>query len=58
MLVELMRNSANMPLDYYKEVTSSYCKRIDAMDMRAVEDYMNLFERNDYMWDILYKEIL
>jgi hypothetical protein len=58
MLIELMRNSASMPLDYYKEIISSYRKRIDDMDVQAVEEYMDLFERNDYMFDIFQKEVL
>ena len=58
MLVELMRNSASMPLDYYKEIILSYRKRIDDMDIRSVEEYMDMFERNEYMFDILQKEVL
>jgi len=58
MLIELMRNSASMPLDYYKEIILSYRKRIDDMDIRAIEDYMKLFQRNDYMFDIFQKEVL
>ena len=58
MLIELMRNSASMPLDYYKEIISNYRKRIDDMDIRAIEDYMQLFKRNDYMFDILQREVM
>ena len=58
MLVELMRSNAQMPLDYYKEIISSYRKRIDEMDIRAIEDYMSLFERNNYMFDIFQREVL
>jgi len=58
MLIELMRNNASMPLDYYKEIISSYRKRIDDMDIRAIENYMKLFKRNDYMFDILQREVM
>ena len=58
MLVELMRNSSSMPLDYYKEIISGYRSKIDKMDIRAIEEYIALFERNDYMFDILQREVL
>ena len=58
MLIELMRKSASMPLDYYKEIILSYRKRVDDLDIRAVEDYMKLFRRNDYLFDIFQKEVL
>lgn len=58
MLVELMRNASSMPLDYYKEIVGSYRKLADELDIRAVEDHMALFERNDFMFDILQKEVL
>ena len=58
MLVELMRNNAQIPLDYYKEIISSYRKRIGEMDIRAIEEYMSLFERNEYMFNILQREVL
>lgn len=58
MLVELMRNSATIPLDYYKEVINSYRRRSESLDIRAIEDYMDLFKRNDTMFEILQKEVL
>ena len=58
MLVELMRNSSRMSLDYYKEIILSYRRRIGDLDIRAVEDYINLFERKDYLFDIFQKEVL
>lgn len=58
MLVELMRNSASMPLDYYKEVINNYRRRSETLDIRSVEDYMDMFKRNDTMFDILQKEVL
>ena len=58
MLVELMRNSASMPLDYYKEVINNYRRRSETLDIRSVEDYMDMFKRNDAMFDILQKEVL
>lgn len=58
MLVELMRNNAVLPLDYYKEIINAYRRRIESLDIRAVEDYMDLFMRNEGMFEILQKEVL
>lgn len=58
MLIELMRNSKSLPLDYYKEVISNYRKAIDSLDMRAIEEYMELFDRNEYLFNILQREVL
>lgn len=58
MLVELMRLSASMPLDYYSELIRAYRKISEELDMHAVEQYIELFERKDYMFDILQREVL
>lgn len=58
MLVEVMRRQASLPLDYYKEVISSYRKIADELDIALVEDYMALFKKNDFMFDILQREVL
>ena len=58
MLVEVMRRQASLPLDYYKEVISSYRKIVDELDIALVEDYMALFKKNDFMFDILQREVL
>ena len=58
MLVELMRNSASLPFDHYKEIMSSYRKIADELDIRAIEDYISLFERNDYLYDALQREVM
>ena len=58
MLVELMRNSARMPLDYYKEIIASYRERIESLDIRAIEGFISLFERNDYLFQIFQREVL
>ena len=57
MLVEVMRRQS-LPLDYYKEVISSYRKIADELDIALVEDYMALFKKNDFMFDILQREVL
>lgn len=58
LLVEVMRRQAFLPLDYYKEVIVSYRRISDEIDIRLVEDYIDLFKRNDFMFDILQREVL
>jgi predicted transcriptional regulator of viral defense system len=58
MLVEAMRNQKTLPLDYYKEIISSYRARIDSLDVQQVERYIALFERNTFMLDIFQREVL
>ena len=58
MLVELMRASASMAPDYYAELIGSYRRLVDELDLYAVEEYMDLFERNGYMATILQREVL
>lgn len=58
MLVEVMRRQALLPLDYYKEVINSYRAIAEELDIALVEDYMALFKKNDFMFDILQREVL
>lgn len=58
MLVELMRNARSMPLDYYKELVSSYRKIADKLDMAEVEEYISLYQRSDTLFDRLQREVL
>lgn len=58
MLIELVRNSASMPLDYYKEIILNYRDIAHKLDFRSIEEYMDLFERNDYMFKIIQREVL
>lgn len=58
LLVEVMRRQASLPLDYYKEVIDSYRKIADELDPALVEDYMDLFQKRDFMFDIFRREVL
>ena len=58
MLVELLRNAALLPMDYYKELIGSYRRMVDLLDMRKVEDYMALYSRADSLFEMLQKEVL
>lgn len=58
MLVEAIRHSKSMPFDYYKEIINGYRRIKESLDYQAIEEYMGLFKRNDYMFDILQREVL
>lgn len=58
MLVELIRHASSVPLDYYSELIRAYRKIIDELDLYAVEEYIELFGRNEYMYNVLQKEVL
>ena len=58
MFVELMRASASKAPDYYAELIGSYRKIANELDLYAVEEYMDMFERNSYMAVILQREVL
>jgi hypothetical protein len=58
LLIELMRNEKSLPFDYYKEIISSYRRMVDLLDFEKIEKYMSLFKRNEYMFNILQREVL
>lgn len=58
MLVEALRNSKSMPFDFYKEIIAGYRKISDELDYQKVEEYILLFKKNDYLYDILRREVL
>jgi len=58
MLVEAMRNSKAMPFDYYKEIISNYRNISETLDYRKIEEYISLFKRNEYLFNILQREVL
>lgn len=58
MLVELLRNAGSLPLDYYKELISSYRRVVDDLDMREVEDCMALYKRADSLSTMMIREVL
>jgi len=58
MLVEAIRNSKTMPFDYYKEIIANYRKISEDLDYNKIEEYISLFKRNKYLFNILQREVL
>ncbi len=58
LLVELLRSSSSLPLDYYKEIIGSYRKIALSLDMHAIEICMDLYKRADSLFSMLQREVL
>ena len=58
MLLELIRNKAKTPYDYYKEIILNYRKIIDELDIRLIQDYMEQMPKSEMIRKILESEVL
>ena len=57
MLVELVRSKRRLPYDYYKEIISSYRKRIAELDVNGIEDYAMAFDTEEYIFRTIQEEV-
>lgn len=46
MLIELIRNKSEIPLDYYKEIIGKYRNRVYEMDFGKISKYIEYFKMN------------
>ena len=58
MLVELLRGSGTLPMDYYRELIGSYRRITGELDMREVENCLALYRRSDSLFDMMQREVL
>jgi len=58
MLVEVLRNSKTMPLDYYKEIISGYRNISYKLGHQKIDDYISVFKKNEYLYNMLRREVL
>ena len=58
MLIEVVRNKNNLPLDIYKEIIQNYRKKIDKINMLKVEEYLDSFKNNDNLFSVIQLEVL
>lgn len=58
MLVEALRNSKTMPFDYYKEIISGFRDISHDLDYRKIEDYISVFSKKEYLYNMLRREVL
>lgn len=58
MLVELLRNKNKLPFDYYKEIIENYRKIIHNLDIRLIQDYIDVMPKRKMIMNALEMEIL
>ena len=58
MLIEALRNSKTMPFDYYKEIITGYRKIDYELDFRKIEEYISFFQKRDFLYNMLQREVL
>ena len=57
MLVELIRKRNIMPFDYYKEIITSYRKKVDKLDIYKIQKYISYYKNETSLYDILMREV-
>ena len=58
MLIEALRNSKSLPFDYYKEIIAGYRRISNELDYHKIDEYLSLFKRNKYLYNMLRREVL
>ena len=57
MLIELIRNKKRLAFDYYKEIISSYRRRINELLVCDIEDYIKAFDTEDFLFKTIQEEV-
>ncbi len=57
MLMELIRNKAKLPYDYYKELINRYRNIIGDLDIERIQDYATLLPKSKMLLETLKKEV-
>lgn len=57
MLIELIRNKNQIAFDYYKEIISNYRKIINDLDISKIEEYIERFPHEEYIYETLQREV-
>ncbi len=58
MLIELLRNKASLPYDYYKEILANYRRIVSKMDIAKTYRYLEAFEFKGKYTEMLEAEVL
>ena len=56
-LIELVKNSKNIPFDYYKEIINNYRSISDKLDMNKLSDYLNYYKNDIDLFLKIQKEV-
>lgn len=57
MLIELIRNRNQLAFDYYKEIIANYRRIANELDISKIEEYIELFPHEDYIYEVLQREV-
>lgn len=57
MLIELIRNRKSIGFDYYKEIIGNYREISDTLNVRKITEYINKFTVENYLYDVIMKEV-
>lgn len=57
LLIELVKNSKNIPFDYYKEIINNYRNISDKLDMNKLSDYLNYYKNDIDLFLKIQKEV-
>lgn len=57
MLIELIRNRKTIGFDYYKEIIGNYREIRDALNTKKIAEYISKFAIEDYLYDVIMKEV-
>ena len=57
LLIELIKNSKNIPFDYYKEIIHNYRSISDKLDLNKLSDYLNYYKNDIDLFLKIQKEV-
>ncbi len=57
MLIELIRNRKSIGFDYYKEIIGNYREISGTLNVRKITEYINKFAIENYLYDVIMKEV-
>lgn len=57
MLIELIRNRKNLGFDYYKEIINNYREIRETLSTTKIAEYISKFSIEDYLYDVIMKEV-
>ena len=58
LLIETVRLRTKLPHDLYHEVIGKYRKIVDELYPSKIEDYLEAFPKNEFIFDTIRKEVL
>ena len=57
MMVELIRKKNIIPFDYYKEIITSYRKKVDILDIYKIQEYISYYKNESSLYETLMREV-